>query len=302
MERTAEGTTDPWSIRQVAAFHAFDVVNGRSLWITIKGNDILQKRIMEDSVELPIHKGAMESDVGASFAASLATHLIFFRWCEQNWRWFVRDMEDPIRSSLVQAKTMPIESEPRFTPIRRKTETGFSASSGGSDLRFPRVSRFRGSLLQSLRGPRATTFDLASTGTRREPEGMLVLNMFSYKDLQKLSTLAERLEEATLVIQLNVGVLRDVYEYYQDAVQPGNIADEEVRCRMAKETQAFLRRLQQIVKSMETGHTQLVSLRKRLDSGKSLVSQRPNQYLQAHALNRLRLNSTRTSCTCGVCK
>jgi hypothetical protein len=281
----AEDAADPWSIRQVAAYHSFDVENGRSVWITIKGNDLLQRRIMDDSVDLPVHQGAMGPDVGASFEASLATHLIFFRWCDQNWRWFVRDMENRIRSSLVRAKTVPVESEPRFTRSPCKTDTGISTSSRDSDAKlagFVPVSEKR-SILQSIkeiRRPRATTFDLAQvpgalhepplSGARRVPEGILVLNMFNYKDLQKLSILAERLEEATLVIKLNLDTLGDVYEYYEHLPESDDLRTD-VRNHMEKSTSAFLRRLRQIIRNLETRHTQLVSLRKRLDNGKGLV-------------------------------
>ena len=122
MER-AEGATDPWSIRQVAAYHSFDVETGRSVWITVKGNDLLQRRIMEDTVDLPVHQGAMGLDVGAAFDASLVTHLVYFRWCEENWRWYIRDMEQRIRSSLIRAKTVPVDSEPRFTTVSHNTRT-----------------------------------------------------------------------------------------------------------------------------------------------------------------------------------
>jgi hypothetical protein len=55
---------------------------------------------MEDSIDLPVQQGATGADVGASFEASLATHLIFFHWCEENWRWYVRDMEERVRNTL----------------------------------------------------------------------------------------------------------------------------------------------------------------------------------------------------------
>lgn len=242
---------------------------------------------MEDTVDLPVHQGAMGLDVGAAFDASLVTHLVYFRWCEENWRWYIRDMEQRIRSSLIRAKTVPVDSEPRFTTVSHKTGTGMSASSGGSDGKFTwsafaPISEKR-NILQSIkefRRPRPTTFDLAPAAegtqeshlseTRRVPEGILVLNMFNYKDLQKLSILAERLEEAKLVIQLNLDALRDVYEYYENPIEFDGLK-AEVRDHMQKSAASFRLRLRQIIRSLETRQTQLVSLRKRLDNGKGLV-------------------------------
>jgi hypothetical protein len=283
----AEGAKDPWSIRQVAAYHSFDVETGRSVWITVKGNDLLQRRIIEDSDDLPVYQGAMGLDVGASFDASLVTHLIFFRWCEENWRWYVRDMEERIRGSLIRAKTIPVDSEPRFTTFSHKTGTGISASSRGSDVKpaWPTLAPLseKRSVLQSIKElgrPRQTTFGLAPAAAethelplsqgRRVPEGMLVLNMFNYKDLQKLSILVERLEEATLVIQLNLDALRDIYEYYQHPIDFDGLK-VDVRDHIQKSAASFRLKLGQIIRSMETRQTQLASLRKRLDNGKALV-------------------------------
>jgi hypothetical protein len=284
LERAEHGK-ETWSIRQVAAYHSFDVENGRSVWITIKGNDLLQKRIMEDSIDLPFHQGAMGPDVGASFEASLATHLIFFRWCEQNWRWYIRDMEDRIRHSLVRAKTVPVDSEQRFTRLPSKTDMGVPVASRRRDIDMagsPPVLEKKGILetIKEIRWPRANPFDRAQvpggrqepplSSARRVPEGIHVLNMFNYKDLQKLSILAERLEEAALVVKLNLDTLRDVYEYYQHLPQSDDLR-ADVRNHMEKSTLAFLRKLRHILRSLETRHTQLVSLRKRLDNGKGLV-------------------------------
>jgi hypothetical protein len=52
---------------------------------------------------------------------------------------------------------------------------------------------------------------------------ILMLNIFNYKDLKKLNTLTERLEEAMLVIQLDMRALEDVYQYYQLLPQSNDI-------------------------------------------------------------------------------
>jgi hypothetical protein len=279
-----KGAADPWSIRQVAVYHSFDVDNGVSVWITVKGNDLLQRRIIEDSLDLPVHQGAMRSDVGPAFDASLATHLMFFRWCEQNWRWYIRDMEDRIRESLVRAKTIPVDSEPRFTRAPNKTDTGISTSTRDSEMKhatFAAVSEKR-SILQSIRRlPRPrTTLDFAQdpglrqnshfSNPRQVPEGMLVLNMFNYKEFRGLSILSERLEEAALVIQLNVAALRDVSDYYQRLIHCDDLSPG-VQIHMQRSVSAFLPKLQQIIRSLETRHSQVVSLRNRLENGKALV-------------------------------
>lgn len=73
----AEGATDPRSIHRIGAYHSFDAVNERLVWFTMIGNDLVQQRIIDDSVDLPVYRGVMGPEVAAAFEASLATHLIF---------------------------------------------------------------------------------------------------------------------------------------------------------------------------------------------------------------------------------
>lgn len=101
---------------------------------------------------------------------------------------------------------------------------------------------------------------------------MLVLNMFNYKELQTLSKLVERLEEVILIIQLDVGVLKDVQQYYLSLARSDEIGDNLKRS-IEKSVSTFLVRLRHIIRSLETRHSQLVSLRKRLDEGKTLVGE-----------------------------
>jgi hypothetical protein len=272
----------------VAVYHSFDVLNGRTVWIIVKGNDYFERRIVDDTTDLPVQRGAIEGDVGASFEASLATHLIFFHWCEQNWRWFIRDIEERIRKALVKAKTLPVDSEPHFAPAPQKTviEAVTPASFGGSYVRAAGTSASSEKYgiferVKSLRRPPSATFDLAQVptwqsaqsrfpNTKQVPEGMLVLNMFNYKELQTLSRLAEQLEEVTLVVQLDIGVLQDVDAYYQRLTRSDDIGDN-VKRNLDKSVSRFSSRVQEIIRSLETRQAQLVSLRKRLDEGKALV-------------------------------
>ncbi len=102
------------------------------------------------------------------------------------------------------------------------------------------------------------------------PEGMQVLAMFRYKDLQELTILLGKLEEAVLVLRLNLDTLRDVYDYYKRHVQSVDIR-ADFRDHMERSTSSFLRRLSEIIRSLEIRRAQLESLGKRLDSGRGLV-------------------------------
>ncbi|KAK3372080.1 hypothetical protein B0H63DRAFT_483814 [Podospora didyma] len=282
VERVPTATSWPWSIRQLAAYHSFDVVNGRTVWITVKGNDVMQQRIIDDTSDLPVLRAAFERDVPASFEASLGTHLIYFQWCEENWRWFVRDMEDFIRDILGKAKTVPVDRQPHFRNTPRRAGTGLSSSKKSNtafqsypDLLPERRGMFS-SFRRRLRRPRQQPqdFELPSTDQRNFAplqEGLvdsLILDMFNYRDLQKLNIMGERLEEGILVINLNLGVLQDICDYYQRITQSEDIGD--VKEQFAKPTSLFLVEIKHIMRSLETRNTQLLSLLKRLHEGKKL--------------------------------
>ncbi|KAK3897873.1 hypothetical protein C8A05DRAFT_38548 [Staphylotrichum tortipilum] len=258
----------------------------------IRSEDTLEPLYHHDHggpINVTLHEGAMRHDVGPAFEASLATHIIYFRWCEQNWRWFIRDMEDRVRNALLVARTIPIDTEPHFTLRRRDAGSEMSEPSPADDARpsgFAGVSE-KQSILASIPGLRR--LHMATPRPARDseveafpalpsrpiwgPDLTLVLNMFSFRDLQKLTTMARRLEEASLVIQLNMGVLRDASDYYQHAVKFDDIKSPELRSEMVKSADGFSRRVHQLIRSLETSHTQAVSLGKMLESGTRLYEQ-----------------------------
>jgi hypothetical protein len=48
VERSSEPSL-PWSIRQTAVYHDFDLETGRTLWVIVKGNKLIKNRMNESS-------------------------------------------------------------------------------------------------------------------------------------------------------------------------------------------------------------------------------------------------------------
>jgi len=296
----------PWSMRQMAVYHSFDVLNGRTLWITIKGNDMMQKRIMEDTADLPaLRASSIDADVVALFEMSLATLLSYFRWCEENWRWFIRDMDESIRPILVKAKTAPVDREPHFqnTPRRADTMRGayppvsksppyFSATpmSTGMSEKRPTDTGTRSRNRRWHVVPdflRAASWNSRKWATRDE-EGtgnILTLEMFNYQDLQTINIAGQRLEEGRLTVHLCIATLRDVEERFSNlAISDWDGVDtddntgagvKQVNDRkkgFTAATNQFLPKLRAIIRSLEIREAQLVSMKKQLEEGKALVS------------------------------
>ncbi|KAM7187642.1 hypothetical protein V8F33_011109 [Rhypophila sp. PSN 637] len=113
-----------WQIRQAAVYHSFDTETGKSFWCTIKGNDEFNKRIKRSSpyLELPSpNSTANKTEVADYFAASLATHMVYFAWCDESWRDFINDIEDGIRRPLEMARSAPIDDDLEDTGSKLKT-------------------------------------------------------------------------------------------------------------------------------------------------------------------------------------
>lgn len=65
-----------WTMRQTATYHSFDMLEGRAFWLTIKANNEVRDRIMDGSRSLEAMQAARHGDLGSSFVACLATHLV----------------------------------------------------------------------------------------------------------------------------------------------------------------------------------------------------------------------------------
>ncbi|KAL9077976.1 MAG: hypothetical protein Q9157_003100 [Trypethelium eluteriae] len=100
----------PWSIRQTAVYHAFNIQTGRTTWIIVKGNDLIKTRITEQTSLLdPELSEALEAPY-ATFAASLLSHLLICDWSNEEWRWYTTYLESEMENMTSHTKTVDPES------------------------------------------------------------------------------------------------------------------------------------------------------------------------------------------------
>lgn len=85
-----------WTVRQAAIYHQFDVVHGNSVWIVTKGRLDLQQRFK--SLTGPDARSEDKSfdDADQSFSSSLAAHLMYCQWSTEDWREYLRWLEDVV--------------------------------------------------------------------------------------------------------------------------------------------------------------------------------------------------------------
>jgi len=115
VESTRSSSKIPWSIRQCAVYHTFDVESGRMLWIVVKGNKEIMKRVTEVS-QNSTQNGDPFKSRSAAFSASLKTHLVMCNWSGENWRWYINALEDRLSTLAQGLLAYEVERQPSPLP------------------------------------------------------------------------------------------------------------------------------------------------------------------------------------------
>ncbi|KAK7981737.1 hypothetical protein PG988_003975, partial [Apiospora saccharicola] len=234
-----------WQIRQAATYHSFDTQTGNSLWVSTKANGVIRDRIVSATQSFPpMRQHAMQTFEGA-FAATLFTHLISFEWCSENWRAYISALGHHLRK--IQIKTEVSKLDPLDWPQFRDSANFKPANllrmvSGRGNLSkdskpVTTVARLQSAIkncvrsfttlrtapgaltgsaipLQPVQGAGGIITTKQSSSNQSDP--LEPLNLFTFGEYQTLQRIGERLQEAHLVIGLNIGILDKVTSSYKD--------------------------------------------------------------------------------------
>jgi hypothetical protein len=107
VERSNEPSL-PWSIRQTAVYHDFDLETGRTLWVIVKGNKLIKKRINDS---FPVQSAPRIDSRIAAFSESLASHSLMCDWAGENWRWYINDLEDKLQDLTRDILATPVNAQ-----------------------------------------------------------------------------------------------------------------------------------------------------------------------------------------------
>lgn len=266
-----------WRVRQVAAYHSFDLVTGNMLWITAKGNDVIKKEIVADTTKFPAFTSAGTSPNGimASFEAAFETHLVYFRWCERNWRWFIRDIEKHIRETTPGTRRFPVGRRPHAVNLPLRTDTGLSSSISGDfppGAQIKRSPNFFGSAFRRRHAEQPPDIELDAPPEQAEDKDdsedteTHILGLFTHQDLQTLTTIQRRVEEGRAILELNRKVLKRVSKSYQNLPRcyPANM-DEHIKTAIDVKVTRFILTIDEIMDDLETSMMALVMLRTKLE-------------------------------------
>lgn len=215
----------PWSMRQTAIYHSFDLTCGDSVWINVKNNSGLSPRIKSLIKKSAPSDPTSMLDVPGAFRAALATHLVYCEWASERWAGYVGFLEDELqhktRYALLAGVSRPKESPRRFDAIERRQtapplrrQTTMASIASASRDRLARVWRTP-RLAQHANAPATITENVEMMikepilGHAGEGED------FTYDDLRAIQYIEDQANMAVLAIRSNISIINELLSYHQ---------------------------------------------------------------------------------------
>ena len=253
----------PWSMRQAAIYHSFDIKTGNSFWTVIKGDELLKKRI-KGSTNPESHPNLdLVSSISASFSASLAAQTIIFDWCGESWRWYIRYLEGANEEITRPALLMSFDR-----PNTRKHRPPYRSETSPPSSPFRQAISRIGSATGILPPPiPMNTLPPTPPDYERDPNNH---ETFSFHDLQKVQNYEEKVSEVLLVLESNIKILTNIKECYVDLVASPDFP-REIKIDCASKITQFNKHVISIVNDLEMQHSRAKMLLSTITTRTGLV-------------------------------
>lgn len=267
----------PWSVRQTAIYHSFDVITGRTVWMIVKGNQLISRRIISATQERERSDLRSFGSCSEAFTASLGSHLIFCDWAADNWRWYINFLEEELQR--ITRKTLQARIGRPQDPICRKIERSQTTP---IVRRQSTILSFRKTPLEKAR----RVMSLKADGKSREapielqqntpitqskrPVDIVATEDFSFSEIQDVQRLEEKTNDAFSVLKTNIKILSKLKDYYQSVAALEDWPTEiELNCKRTSAN--FERRVSNIIDDLQMQETRLETLLRLLDDRKTLL-------------------------------
>ena len=114
----------PWSIRQTAIHHSFDVNHGRANWIIIKGDQLMKNRIRLAIKDTGLNGTSDSHCVARAFVSTLVIHMVIGDWSCESWRWYINFLQEKFQGTTRRTVTSIVEEEPPSPALETMLEPG----------------------------------------------------------------------------------------------------------------------------------------------------------------------------------
>lgn len=268
----------PWSIRQTAVHHSFDLETGRANWFVIKGNEMMKKRFREaKSRGLQVFNSF--SDLGKAFASSLTDHLTVCEWSNEHWRWYITFLEDRLQTLTRRALSIKVEksvSPVVWDSVRPNIQQRLSEADEDKGAAMER----RFTQLSSPSSPKTPREEIQVQPFPPDKRGLPAPNStetcasssheFSFTDVQKTQYIQEQARDALLAVKVNTTVLMDLREHYQ-VLAESNQLPQHTFASIGPNVTTFKQDLSAIGKDFQMHQLRLESLLNSVAERKGLV-------------------------------
>ena len=270
----------PWSVRQSALYHSFDVKTGRTNWIIIKGDQLLKKRIMSATGSQGVPETSKFGTVDRAFASTLAIHVLVCEWSRENWRWYINFLEEalqtlsrPTLSAMVDPFPSPIADE-KSSVLALCTESKTEMSPYTPVLQTPPAQSYYLNNRPISHSKTLSIDDLASLSPEYERHQQPVTagghQDFSFGDLQKIQSIQEKVNDALLVIKVNIDVLTELRQHYHSICESDGWP-RELMLKCERDVFRFEKRVVAVENDLRMQHSRSETLLRLLADRKSLV-------------------------------
>jgi hypothetical protein len=272
----------PWSTRQTAVYHSFDIETGKSICVIVKGDQLIKKR-MEAATKPGVTSTRKPfSSLTASFSSCLAVHLVIFDWSREHWRWFINFLEEELQKSTRQTLLVDLDRGPgraAMSSIQGPVQRITSSQICTSPTSISEKSSWRSnSLMKGLPSYSSQPKKLAPLSppaiTSSFGESQESLNSgddFSFSDLQRVQDLEEKTNGTLLVLESNINILSEVKQYYESIIGSEDFP-KTIKLACARDITKFTRTTDGIINDLRMQSSRTKMLLRLLTDRKSLVS------------------------------
>lgn len=273
VERSETQKDWPWSIRQTAVYHSFDVETARATWIVLKGDQKMKKRVKSATGPQGLSELSSFGRIDDSFASTLATHLIFCDWARENWRWYANFLEKFLDDKTRRTISTKVENFPWPAPESRlmRPKDDNPLDQEDATPRSVKIRRILVSPRPSFTMPPCSLSQLPerTAGSSSQREAIHPQDI-PFSDLQRIQFLQEKVNESLLVLKLNMDVITELNRYYQSVVDSADFPNT-ISKNCADDLVWFKNRLLGVQHDMQMQQWRLETLLKLCADRKAIV-------------------------------
>lgn len=272
----SRGGGEPWSIRQAAIHHSFDVESGQASWIVVKANKLLQNRIKSATGFRGLPRVSSFQALDRAFASTLNTHLIFCEWSGENWRWYIDFLEESLQE-ITRRTLSPIVRTPTSPTVGPNWPLTSEHTLADNSLELANLPTTAPSPPPPAMPLRVQTSaeamkHIPQSGLNyTSPQPAETAQQFSFTDLQRTQNIEEKANAAILILKNNISVFTDLSKYYRTlSTFPGWPGEIVTQCD--GDMLRFEQNLSSIDNDMRLQLSRVQTLRHLIADRKNLVS------------------------------